>query len=333
MGMLIEGVWRQQADGTIVNGAYRRAASTLDKSISADVIDSIARGSSRFVLLASLSCPWSHRALLVRAIKSLDRHIPLHLAGGPRTEGYGILSDGPLRLDGETPHHAHQLYTRTNPSYTGRVTVPLLWDSERQRIVSNDSASLMRAFDRVAGPGFTLAPSHLKQDIDRLNTVIHEGLANAVYRAGLAQTQAAYDAAVEDVFTTLDSLEARLKTSRFLFERILTETDLRLFATLVRFDAVYATHFRCTRHRLTDYPSLWGFARDLYQWQGVSRTVDFGTILEGYYLNDGDQNPHGIVAELPQVDWMSNPGRDALGSAKVWGANGYAVKVSAAVNA
>lgn len=317
MGMLVKGVWAPHDDTAVANGAYRRAASTFADDIPAAVIETIHQGSHQFVLLASLSCPWSHRVLLVRAIKSLQGKLPLHLAGGPRTEGYGLHAEGPLRLNGETPRHAHQLYTQAEPAYTGRVTVPLLWDGAGQNIVSNDSGLLMRALDRVDGLGFTLAPSDLVNDINQLNTVMHDGLSNAVYRAGLAQTQSAHDAATAQVFATLDRLESRLTSSRFLFDRVLTESDLRLFATLVRFDAVYATHFRCTRYRLTDYAALWGYARDLYQWPGVAPTVDFDAILDGYYLNDGDHNPHGIIPERPRADWMTPPGRDTFGPAQL----------------
>lgn len=325
MGMVVNGVWDADADNCIVKGSYRRANSTFGEAIPDEAIRDIEVAARRHVLIASLSCPWSHRVLLVRAIKSIEHLIPLHIAGGPRTEGYGLLPDGPLRLDGAPPRHVHQLYTHAVPAYTGRVTVPLIWDSADGVVVSNDSSEMMRGLDRIKGSGFTLVPPHLTEEIDTLNESIHSGLANAVYRAGLAQSQSAYDAAVADVFDTLEILERRLSKARFLHGSGLTETDLRLFATLVRFDAVYATHFRCTRYRLTDYPNLWAYARDLYLWPGVSQTVDFTAILEGYYLNDGSHNPHGIVAARPNADWSAPSNRSRLGAGHLWNENGKAI--------
>jgi len=325
MGMVVNGVWDAHSDNAIVKGAYLRANSTFDGAIPDEIIGDIGGAAQRHVLVASLSCPWSHCVLLVRAIKSLEHLLPLHIAGGPRTEGYGILPDGPLRLNGATPRHAHQLYTQATPDYTGRVTVPLLWDSSDNVIVGNDSAKIARGLDRIAGSSFTLAPQHLVAEIDGLNETIHSGLANAVYRAGLAQSQSAYEAAVEDVFNTLEVLELRLSKVRFLLGTGLTETDVRLFATLVRFDAVYATHFRCTRYRLSDFPNLWAYARDLYLWPGVSQTVHFNAIVEGYYLNDGHHNPHGIIPERPKADWNAPSGRSRLGPAHLWNEKGQTI--------
>jgi putative glutathione S-transferase len=315
MGMLIEGRWDDETDRTMVDGRYVRAGSAFDGPIDAAVTDAIAAGEGRHVLVASNSCPWSHRTTLVRAVKNLSERLPLHVAGGPRVEGYGLLADGPLNADRATPlRHMHQLYTLTEPVYTGRVTVPVLWDAAEERIVSNDSATLMRALGSIASEnGLVLVPADRQAEIDALNDEIHHGLANAVYEAGQAQAQDAYDEAVGRVFATLSMLDRRLAGRRFLFGEALTETDLRLFATLVRFDAVYATHFRCTRHRLTDYTHLWGYARAIYNWPGVAETVDFDAILYGYYANDGVHNPFGIVAERPAVDW-SAPARGPAGS-------------------
>lgn len=317
MGMMIDGHWRAQADNTIQQGAYHREASRIDREISNGDLRNIAGGLKHHILLASLSCPWAHRTLLVRAVKSLQDVMPVHFAGGQRIEGYAMLADGPLALDGQVPPHVHQLYSATDPKYTGRVTVPLIWDQLQGCILSNDSAKIMRDLDRIATSLFTLVPPHLEAEIDTLNESIHLGLANAVYRAGLAQSQSAYIAAVKSVFATLTQLERRLLSTRFLHGAFLTESDLRLFATLVRFDAVYATHFRCTRKRLVDFPSLWAFARDIYAWPGVAETVDFDVIMDGYYLNDGN-NPYGIVAERPIVNWREPAAREHLGEALVW---------------
>ncbi|MBO6637375.1 MAG: glutathione S-transferase C-terminal domain-containing protein [Roseitalea sp.] len=313
MGMLIEGRWDDEADRTMVDGRYMRAGSTFDGPIDAAVTDAIAAGAGRHVLVASNSCPWSHRTTLVRAVTGLADRLPLHIAGGPRVEGYGLLAEGPLNAGREAPlRHMHQLYTLTDPAYTGRVTVPVLWDANEERIVSNDSATIMRALGSIASDdGLVLVPAGLESEIDALNETIHHGLANAVYEAGKAQAQDAYDEAVGRVFATLSMLDKRLTDRRYLFGDALTETDLRLFATLVRFDAVYATHFRCTRHRLTDCANLWPYARTIHHLPGVAETVDFDAILYGYYANDGVHNPFGIVAERPAVDWSAPAQRPA----------------------
>lgn len=320
MGMVVDGRWVQNADVSIREGAFVRASSTFDHDVPDAAIAEIARGSGRYVLVASLSCPWSHRVLLVRALKRIAGRLPVQIACGPRIEGYGLSMAGPLTgAADQNLRHVHQLYTMSEPSYRGRATVPILWDAQDSRIVSNDSARIMRALDAVdPTEGFTLVPGPHAGDIDALNGTIHTGLADAVYRAGLAQTQDAYGAAVDAVYATLDQLERRLSGSRYLFGAFLTESDLRLFATLVRFDAVYATHFRCTRRRLTDYPNLWDYARDLFRWRDVAETVDFDVILDGYYTNDGVHNPFRIVADAPQIDWREATNRDRFGAAQLW---------------
>jgi putative glutathione S-transferase len=192
-------------------------------------------------------------------------------------------------------------------------------------IVSNDSAEIMRAFDAVAGagsPDFTLRPAALASEMEELNAFIHEGLSNAVYRAGFAEAQAPYDEAVRQVFETLDILDKRLADRRYLFGPALTETDLRLFPTLVRFDAIYAILFRCSLRRLTDFSNLWAYARDLHAWAEISGTVDMPAIREGAYLADRKTNMFGIVAIAPDADWTSPHGREALGTAALFGRDG-----------
>ena len=320
MGMLIEGRWMDDADLTIKDGAYVRAGSAFDRDLPPSLICDLASAPGRFTLIASFSCPWSHRALLVRALKGLETQLPLLIAREPRIEGYALdKREVVSRLGLQPAAHLHQLYTLSDPGHSGRATVPIIWDNDQKQIVSNDSARIMRALDAVDGDdGFTLVPPEHVNEIDALNETIQAKLANAVYRAGLAQKQSAYDAAVDEVFETMQQLDGRLAGDRFLFGRWITETDVRLFATLVRFDAVYATHFRCTRRRLVDHPNLWAYARDLYAWPGVSETVEFETILRGYYINDGDNNPHGIIADRPEADWDERHDRESMGAAQVW---------------
>ena len=325
--MLIAGRWVPEADRFIKDGAFVRETSTFDLDVEFEDICALAADPGRFRLIASRSCPWSHRTLLVRAVKGLERLLPAAFAGEPRIEGYALRDEESAKWSGiRRLRHVHQLYTLSDPGYSGRATVPLLWDTAKRRIVSNGSARIMRALDRVMRAldrasrteRYTLVPGHLAPEIDRLNRRIHEGLANAVYRAGLAQRQDVYDGAVADVFATLDELEDRLADRRYLFGSIVTESDWRLFPTLVRFDPVYATHFRCTRRRLREYPNLWAYARDLWCWPGVAGTVDLTAILQGYYRNDGEHNPHGIVAEAPASDWSAGHGRARLGPTQVW---------------
>ena len=320
MGMLMEGRWVADAERFIEDGAFVRETSAFDLDLDVEDIIALEAEPGRSRLIASRSCPWSHQALLVRAVKRLEPLLPVVFAGEPRIEGYTVCDEEPAAWSGvQRLRHVHQLYALTDPRYTGRATVPLLWDTGKRRIVSNGSARIVRALDGVSSTErYTLVPNHLAPDIDRLNRRIHEGLADAVYRAGLAQRQDAYDEAVGEVFATLDGLEERLADRRYLFGSIVTESDWRLFPTLVRFDPVYATHFRCTRRRLRDYPNLWAYARDLWRWRGVSETVDLTAILRGYYLNDGDHNPHGLVAEAPAADWSASHDRARLGPARVW---------------
>ena len=333
MGMLIDGRWTE-GERLTQAGAFVRKPSVYGDDLTPATIAAIGAAPGRFHLIASLSCPWSHRTILMRALKGLSGVLPLQIAGGVRVEGYPVNGGAPWQVPGakESIVHVHQLYTMSDPAHSGRATVPLLWDGATGRIVSNASAKIMRALDAVPASGgacdFTLVPGSLRAEIDALNGTLHERLADGVYRAGLAERQSAYDDAVEGVFGMLDELERRLSANRYLFGTVVTETDWHLFAVLVRFDAVYNTHFRCTRRRLVDYPNLWAYARDLHAWAGIAETVDFTVIREGYYLNDGDHNPHGILAEAPVADWRAGHDRAALGPARVALRSGTLVEIA-----
>ena len=335
MGMIIQGVWTEENRG-LENGAFVRADSVYDQEISAGIVDTLAAEPGRFHLIASLSCQWSHRALIVRQLKNLGEVIPVQLAHGPRLEGYAVNGGEAWTVPGagKSIVHLHQLYTLSDAGYTGRSTVPVLWDSRVQAVVSNDSAAIMRAFDAVPGAtatsDFTLRPNHLAGRIDELNAVIYDGLANGVYRAGFATSQAAYDVAVGRVFETLDRLEDRLATSRYLFGGTISEVDWRLFPTLVRFDAVYAILHKCALRRLVDYPNLSAYARDLYAWRGVAGTVDFEVMRQASYANDTTANANRIVAIAPDVDWSAAHGREGLGPAQVVLRSGEAVDIDPA---
>ncbi|MEM9348710.1 MAG: glutathione S-transferase C-terminal domain-containing protein [Pseudomonadota bacterium] len=340
MGMLINGQWSDE-DRTIENGAYVRPVSPFAEPLPVEVIQQISAEPGRFHLIASLSCPWSHRVILVRAIKGLGQILPFHIAGGPRTEGYRLgRKNTPWQPPG-TDHpieHLHELYALTDPRLTARSTVPVLWDAAEHRIISNESARLLSALDAVRVPtgdmvDWTLSPKHLRTEIEALSEEIQTGLSNAVYRAGKARRQETYLEAVDEVFATLDKLETRLSAHRFLHGDAITETDLRLWPTLARFDLVYHGHFKCCRRRLVEYRNLWAYTRDLFAWPQLSATMDAQAIREAYYGEDLDINPTGIVAVAPDLDWNAPHDRDRLGAPKVWGRTGESLTLTAAHNA
>ncbi|MEM6382213.1 MAG: glutathione S-transferase C-terminal domain-containing protein [Pseudomonadota bacterium] len=307
MGMLLDGQWHHDADLSMKDGAYRRENSALPDALDDPTLAALAGTPGRFVLVASASCPWSHGAVLAHHFKGFSPALCIHMAGGPRIEGYALRPSGPLEFLGFA--HLHQLYTATDPAYTGRSTVPVLWDMESGRIVSNDSTNIMRAFDKC-GVGPALFPTDRANELDGFMAWLFEGLSNAVYRAGKAQRQDEYENATASVYATLEAVEERLSDQPYLFGATVTAADIRLFATLVRYDTVYATHFRCTRHRLMDFPALWRFTRRIFQLPGIAQTVDFDEIRRGYYLNDGSHNPFGLVADQPMIDWWDRSDLD-----------------------
>jgi putative glutathione S-transferase len=323
MGMLINGTWCDE-DRIWQDGAYRRAPSRFQGATTPDIVAALGETPERFCLIASDSCPWSHRVRLVLAIKGDDR-LPVHLAHGPRLQGYAIAGGAPWRIPGttETIHHLHQLYSHGDPCHTGRVTVPVLWDAQERRIVSNESADVVAALDAAIGD-VTLAPPDLAEAMARLDGWLYDSLANGVYRAGFARSQAAFDAAARGVFDALDWLNGHLRRSRCLHGTILTLSDLRLLPTLVRFDLVYHFQFGCSRRRLRDLDALWAYARDLYAAPRVRRTVDFPTIVQASYHNDGGRTPP-LVPALPDIPWDAPHDRDALGPLCVMTRRGDAI--------
>lgn len=339
MGMLVEGRWSEE-DRTMQGGAYVRQTSPYGEPLPQQTVQAIADEPGRFHLIASLSCPWSHRTMIARVLKGLEDALPLHIAGGPRTEGYRVgtrKQRWTVPGDGSLIEHLHELYTIADRDYTGRTTVPVLWDSTNNKIVSNESLHILRGLDAVklasrnrdgvAPLSWTLSPSHLANEIDVLAQRIQIEFSNAVYRAGKAQRQDVYDEAVEEVFALITMLEDRLGSTRYLHGNALTETDLRLWPTLARFDAVYHGHFKCSRHRLTDYPNVWGYARDVFGWKGVGTTFSEPAIRAAYYGEDLEINPHGVVATAPLVDWTAPHGRGRHGPALVTQENGTALEV------
>ncbi len=334
--MLIDGRWSDR-DQEIKDGAYQRSKSVYEQPISHDLLEALTDQPRRFTLIASHSCPWSHRTLLVRALKRLEQVLPIHIAHGPRDQGYRVgTAEQPWRLPGSNRdiEHLHQIYSASDAHYTGRSTVPVLWDSAQQLIVSNESTKIIHALDQAHAkddtslPAWTLRPAHLQQDIDILSAKLQSSLSNGVYRAGMAQRQSAYEDAVRDVFKTLDELEQRLAKSRYLHGAVITQSDIRLWPTLARFDCVYHGHFKCSVRRLTDYPNLWGYARDLYGWHGFAKTFNERAIRAAYYGEDREINPFGIIAAAPDIDWSARHQRGRLGPAQLSLLNGAFARIA-----
>lgn len=279
MGMLINGTWTNN-DHRTRNGAYVRETSVFDQPLRTAVLQQIMINPTRFCLIASWSCPWSHRVLLVRAVKGISTILPVHMAGGPRRQGYALNDGHPWTPPGHTQPllHLHQLYSLSEPHYSGRATVPLLWDAQRQRIICNDSAALMAGFDQLPfdqSPSQRLAPPNLTKAMEPIQRLIYTGLSNGVYRARFAASNRARRLAIQDVANTLQQLEHRLRRQRFLLGTQPTLVDWMLFPTLVRFEVVYRHEHPCAELSLADFPTLSAYARDLYAQPRVADTIDF----------------------------------------------------------
>ncbi|MFW8595767.1 glutathione S-transferase family protein [Cribrihabitans neustonicus] len=324
MGLLVDGKWQDKwYDTASTGGAFKRKEShfrnwvTAGGSAGPSGEGGFKAESGRYHLYVSLACPWAHRTLIFRKLKELEEHISVSVVHPDmlgegwtfKTDEHGATGD---RLFGKT--HLHQIYTRAEPDYTGRVTVPVLWDKERGTIVSNESAEIIRmfnsAFDGITGNQDDYWPEALREPIETVNVRIYSTVNNGVYKCGFATSQEAYDEAVSPLFETLDWLEDLLSEHRYLMGDKLTEADWRLFTTLVRFDAVYNVHFKCNRARLIDYPNLWAYARELYQWPGVAETVGMHHIVRHYYYSHDTINPHRIIPVNPRPDWTAPHGRD-----------------------
>ena len=295
MGMLVEGVWRDvPRDTASTGGAFVRPESAFRDRVT-DGKEEMRPG--RYRLYVAKSCPWAHRTLVVRAMKGLDKAIPVYYAGPEMLENGWEFEDGGIR-------YLHELYAKAKPDYTGRVTVPVLWDEKETRIVNNESAEIIRMLDRdfdalARRKLDPLYPEKLRREIDWLNERIYRTVNNGVYRAGFATAQDKYEEAVSALFKTLDWLEKRLAKRKWLCGARFTEADVRLFTTLVRFDAVYYSHFKCNLRRLVDYPRLWRWTRRVYALPGVARTVDLKQIKAHYYRSMKQINPTQIVPKGP----------------------------------
>lgn len=314
MGSLVDGVWQEQEPAR-PPGRFERAATSFRNWVTPDGrpgptgSDGFSAAPGRYHLYVSLACPWAHRTLIMRALKGLEQIIPVSVThwlmaeqGWTFSPGEGVIPD-PLF----NSRYMHEIYTRADAHYSGRASVPVLWDQHTQTIVNNESAEIIRmfngAFDGVGARVADYYPRDKRAEIDELNARIYETVNNGVYKAGFATTQAAYEETVAPLFETLDFLEERLSHSRFICDDTLTEADIRLFTTLLRFDAVYNGHFKCNIRRIVDYRHLWAYTRDIYQIPGVAATVNFLHIKRHYYQSHKRINPTGIVPVGPELDF------------------------------
>ena len=302
-------------------GAFVRQQSRFRDRVTADGSSGFPAQAGRYHLYVSLACPWAHRTIILRHLKGLEDAIGMTVVDPERDErGWRFTAEEPDPLHGWA--YLSEAYRASDPAFDGRVTVPVLWDTQTATIVSNESGDLVEMlaseFDTFARePGLDLWPEDIREDMAELNAYVYDNVNNGVYRSGFASTQDAYEEAVYPLFEALDSLEERLATRRFLFGDRQTLADWRLFTTLVRFDAVYVTHFKCNIRRIADLPNLSGYLRDLYQTPGVAQTVDFDQIKRHYFRTHPQINPTRIVPVGPDQDLTTPHHREPLGTGTV----------------
>jgi putative glutathione S-transferase len=299
------------------DGSFHRQESAFRRWVTEDGSTGLAPEPGRYHLYVSRACPWAHRTLIGRRLMGLERAIDVSYVDPYRDErGWAFTGNG----HDDALHgweFLSQAYLASDPAYDARFTVPVLWDEQESTIVNNESADILRMMSTVFAPlaehPVDLYPEPLREDIDVLNERVYEGVNNAIYKTGFTSSQEAYDREVNSLFQHLDELDLRLGRRRFLFGPDPVETDWRLFPTLVRFDAVYQIHFKCSIRKLAEYEFLWPYARDLYQWPGVAETVDLDEIRDHYYRTQTSINPRGIVAAMPAMSFELPAGRAGLG--------------------
>lgn len=325
MGLLVDGKWHTNwYDTKSNNGRFVRKASQFRNWVTATG-EAGPTGRSgfkaekgRYHLYVSLACPWAHRTLIFRALKGLEEFITISVVNAYMQEDGWTFFDGPgvIKDAINQTTFMHQIYTLADPQYSGRVTVPVLWDKTQKTIVSNESADIIRmlnsAFDDLGAKAGDYYPEQLQSDIDEVNEYIYDGFNNGVYRAGFATTQEAYEEGVSDVFDVLENMEQRLSKQRYLVGSTLTEADWRFFTTLIRFDAVYVGHFKCNRKTISDYPALSNYLRELYQIANIAETVDIDYIKHHYYGSHTMINPTGVVPVGPEQDFTLAHDRESI---------------------
>lgn len=322
MGLLIDGKWHDQwYDTSSTGGRFIRSDAQFRNWITADGSPGptgeggFKAQPGRYHLYVSLACPWANRTLILRALKGLEDMISVSVVNPLMAEhGWTFARDEGVVPDPvANAQFLYQVYLRADPNYSGRVTVPILWDLERNTIVSNESSDIIRmlnsAFNGIGAKEGDYTPAELLSEIDAINAEVYDNVNNGVYKAGFATEQNVYEEEVRNLFQYLDRFEALLGKQRFLVGDRITEADWRLFTTLIRFDAVYYGHFKCNLRRLIDYPNLWSYTRELYQWPGVASTINFDHIKQHYYRSHDSINPNGIVPVGPILDLERAPDR------------------------
>ncbi|MGI9949388.1 glutathione S-transferase family protein [Vibrio hyugaensis] len=314
MGKLVEGVWQDVwYDTKSSSGKFVREDAGFRQWIKNKPDATFQPESGRYHLYVSLACPWAHRTLIFRKLKGLEKHIDVTVVC-PDMLSEGWQMGLPEPLFGHT--RMHQIYTQAKSDYTGRVTVPVLWDKKTNTIVSNESSEIIRMFNTefndLTGNKDDYYPEQLQSVIDQWNDYIYPNVNNGVYRCGFATTQEAYEEAFDSLFAALDKIDAHLATHRYLAGNKITEADWRLFTTLVRFDAVYVGHFKCNKQRIADYANIQGYLKELYQVEGVAETTDFYHIKRHYYFSHTGINPTQVVPKGPDLDIESPHGRESI---------------------
>jgi len=316
MGLLVDGEWHDQwYDTDKTGGRFIRSDSqyrnwiTPDGSPGPTGEGGFKAEPNRYHLYISYACPWASRAMIMRSLKGLEDIISVSVVN-PLMAEHGWTFDpapGVVKDPVMDANYLHQIYTKNDPDYSGRVTVPVLWDLRQEQIVNNESADIIRmfnsAFEGLGSSDYDYVPDEFSDAIDEVNEEIYETVNNGVYKTGFATEQDVYEEEVTKLFDELDKIDDHLETNEFLVGDQVTEADWRLFTTLVRFDSVYYGHFKCNIKRLVDYDNLWRYTRELYNWPGVKKTVDFDHIKEHYYRSHETINPNGIVPKGPEIDW------------------------------
>lgn len=316
MGLLVDGKWYDQwYDTDKTGGRFIRSDSQFRNWITPDGSPGptgeggFKAEPNRYHLYISYACPWASRAMIMRSLKGLEDIISISAVNPLMAEhGWtfdpapGVIPDPIMDAD-----YMYEIYTKAEPKYSGRVTVPVLWDKKKNTIVNNESSEIMRmfnsAFEGLGSSDYDYAPEELLDEIDEVNDEIYNTVNNGVYKAGFATEQSVYEEEVTKLFEELDKLEEHFETNEYLVGNQITEADWRLFTTLVRFDSVYYGHFKCNLKRLVDYENLWRYTRELYNWPGIAKTVNFDHIKEHYYRSHDTINPNGIVPKGPEIDW------------------------------
>ncbi|WP_277874455.1 MULTISPECIES: glutathione S-transferase family protein [unclassified Leptolyngbya] len=318
LGMLVDGKWTSKREQEDKQGRFVRPSTTFRHHITADGSSGYKAERDRYHLYVSLACPWAHRTLIMRSLKGLTDIITVSIVDPFMGDDGWFFSDypGAISDDVNGAQYLRDLYIKAEPSYTGRVTVPILWDKQTGTIVNNESREIIRIFDtefsEFAKPDVDLYPKDLRQSIDETIDAIYQPINNGVYRAGFAVKQEAYEEAVTELFEALDHWDQVLGKQRYLCGNQLTEADVCMFTTLLRFDPVYYVHFKCNLRHIWDYPNLSGYLRDIYQTPGVKETCNLDHIKQHYYRSHPGVNPHGIVPLGPVMDLDREHGRDRL---------------------